>query len=102
MTTIQNAAEPAAEATTETGSRRPIWIRGAFMVFFLIAFGIAQGLLTLTAVIQFLSLLITRQPNAFLTNFGRSLGQWLAQTARFQSCASDERPFPWAPWPDAR
>jgi hypothetical protein len=90
MTTIQNAAEPA------------IWIRGAFMVFFLIAFGIAQGLLTLTAVIQFLSLLITRQPNAFLTNFGRSLGQWLAQTARFQSCASDERPFPWAPWPDAR
>jgi hypothetical protein len=102
MTTIQNTAEPAAEATTETGSRRPIWIRGAFMLFFLFAFGIGQTLLAVTAVIQFLSLLITRQPNAFLTNFGRSLGQWLAQTSQFQSCASDERPFPWAPWPDAR
>ena len=67
----------------------------------LFAFGIAQGLVALTAVIQFLSLLITRQPNTFLTNFGRSLGQWLAQTAQFQSCASDERPFPWAPWPTA-
>ena len=97
MTTANETA-----GTTERRDRRPVWIRGAFMVFFLIAFGIAQGLLTLTAVIQFLSLLITRHSNAFLTNFGRSLGQWLAQTAQFQSCASDERPFPWAPWPDAR
>ncbi len=98
MTTTQNTAEPAAE----TGSRRPIWIRGAFMLFFLFAFGLGQTLLAATAVIQFLSLLITRKPNAFLTNFGRSLSAWLAQTARFQSAASDERPFPWAPWPDER
>ena len=98
MTTAQNTAEPAAE----TESRRPIWIRGAFMLFFLFAFGLGQGLLTLTAVVQFLSLLIAGKPNAFLAGFGRSLGLWLDQTARFQSAASDERPFPWAPWPDER
>ncbi len=62
MTTTQNTAEPAAE----TGSRRPIWIRGAFMLFFLFAFGIAQGLLTLTAAVQFLSLLIADKPNGHL------------------------------------
>jgi hypothetical protein len=101
MTTTQNTAEPAAEPQAEGGSRRPIWIRGAFMLFFLFAFGIGQTLLAATAVIQFLSLLITREPNTFLANFGRSLGEWLAQTARFQSCASNERPFPWADWPKA-
>ena len=98
MATTENTSEPAAE----TGSRRPIWIRGAFMLFFLFAFGLGQTLLAATAVIQFLSLLITRKPNAFLADFGRSLGLWLDQTARFQSCASEDRPFPWAPWPDTR
>ena len=96
MTTANETA-----GTSERRDRRPVWIRGAFMVFFLIAFGIAQGLLALTAVVQFLSLLIAGRPNAFLTGFGRSLGLWLGQTARFQSVASEDRPFPWAPWPDA-
>ena len=97
MTTTDQTSE-----VTERRDRRPIWIRGAFMIFFLIAFGIAQGLLALTAVVQFLSLLIAGKPNVFLTNFGRSLGLWLGETARFQSAATDERPFPWAAWPDGR
>ena len=91
-----------ANETAERSDRQKAWIRGVFMVFFLIAFGIAQGLLALTAVVQFLSILIAGNPNTFLTSFGRSLGRWLDQTAQFQSAASDERPFPWAPWPDAR
>ena len=102
MTTTPNTTQNTGEPAAETGSRRPIWIRGAFMLFFLFAFGLGQTLLAATAVIQFLSLLITRKPNAFLADFGRSLGLWLDQTARFQSAASDERPFPWAPWPDER
>ena len=53
-------------------------------------------------VVQFLSLFIAGKPNVFLTNFGRSLGLWLGETARFQSAATDERPFPWAAWPDGR
>jgi len=100
MTTADGTAR-----TPETGARRdhrPVWIRGAFMVFFLIAFGIAQGLVALTAVIQFLSLLISGSRNEFLARFGRSLGLWLGQVARFQSADSDERPFPWAPWPEPR
>ncbi|MDH3666804.1 MAG: DUF4389 domain-containing protein [Paracoccaceae bacterium] len=90
----------------ETGqsreSRRPIWHRGLFMLFFIVAFSIAQTLLTLIAVVQFLSLLIAGKPNGFIANFGRSLGLWLDQVALFQSADSDERPFPWAPWPPAR
>jgi hypothetical protein len=97
MTTTSDTTE-----VTQRDSRRPIWIRGAFMVFFMIAFSITQGLVALMAVIQFLSLMITAKPNEFIAGFGRSLGLWLDQTARFQSAATDERPFPWAPWPNGR
>ncbi|MBK0397954.1 DUF4389 domain-containing protein [Limibaculum sp. M0105] len=90
-----------APASEPRRDRKPVWIRGAFMLFFLAAFSLAQGLLAATAVIQFLSLLIAGSPNAFLVDFGKSLGRWLDQTAKFQSAASEERPFPWAPWPRA-
>jgi hypothetical protein len=93
------------DETTETyepRGRRQVWIRGAYMLFFLIAFSIAQGLIALTAIIQFLSLLIGGRPNGFLVDFGRSAGLWLDQVARFQSAASEHRPFPWSPWPAVR
>ena len=31
-----------------------------------------------------------------------SLSRWLADAARYLSCASDAKPFPWAPWPPAQ
>ena len=98
MTTAHETAGTAGERR----DRRPVWIRGAFMLFFLFAFGIAQGLVALTAVIQFLSLLVSGRRNEFLAGFGRSIGKWLDQVARFQSAETEERPFPWAPWPAGR
>jgi len=97
MTTAEDTT-----GTSERRDRRPVWIRGVFMIFFLIAFGIAQGLVGLTALVQFLSLLIGGARNEFLARFGRSMGLWLDQVARFQSAETEERPFPWAPWPEAR
>ena len=44
-------------------------------------------------------LLFTREPNNHLARFGNSLVIWLADVARFQTCATDEKPFPWRPWP---
>ena len=44
-------------------------------------------------------LLFTREPNSPLVRFGNSLVIWLADVARFQTCATDEKPFPWRPWP---
>jgi len=76
-----------------------IWKRGLFMLLFLLAFGVAQSLLYLIAVIQFVWLLAADEPNRLLAGLGKSLARWLAETARFLSCAADEKPFPWAPWP---
>lgn len=80
-------------------SKRPIWMRGLFMLLLMIAFWVAQWLLWLVAIVQFLWLFFAGEPNAFLKRFGHSLALWLAETARFVACASEEKPFPWAPWP---
>lgn len=93
------AAEPSQAAPAR--DRKPVWIRGAFMLFFVVAMYLVQGLIALIALIQFLSLMIAGAPNAFLGDFGRSLGRWLEQVSRFQSAADDDKPFPWAPWPKA-
>jgi hypothetical protein len=67
----------------------------------LIAAEIAQFLMWVTAIVQFGWMLFTGAPNVFLREFGASLSIWIGQTVRFVSCASEERPFPWAPWPKA-
>ena len=85
----------------DRSAQRAVWMRGLFMLLLLFAFGIAQGLLWVTAIVQFLWLIFAGEANAFLVRFGKSLSLWLAETTRFVSCASDTKPFPWAPWPAA-
>jgi Domain of unknown function (DUF4389) len=76
-----------------------VWKRGLFMLFFAIAFSIGQMVLNLTAIVQFIWLLAMRERNEYLARFGASLSEWFAEVSRFQSCATDDKPFPWRPWP---
>ncbi len=78
-----------------------VWMRGLYMLLLALAFGIAQTLLCVTAIAQFLWLLFSGEPNAQLVKFGSSLAKWVAETARFLTFASDVKPFPWAAWPPA-
>ena len=78
---------------------KDVWKRGLFMLLFAIAFGIGQAVLNAIAIVQFLWLLFTREPSNPLVRFGDSLAIWLADVAHFQTCATDEKPFPWRPWP---
>ena len=91
------------QAGSDEQATRPqnIWKRGLFMLMLGIAFGVGQLVLNAVAVVQFLWLLFAGAPNQLLVGFGRSLSTWLADVARFMTCASDEKPFPWQPWPAA-
>lgn len=91
--------DAAAETASETVSGPKAWPRGAFMLLFIVLASLAQNLLSVIAVLQFLWLLFARSPNPFLTRFGAALGAWFQATARYQACASEERPFPFADWP---
>lgn len=78
------------------------WWRGGYMLLFVIAFSLAQSLHTLIAAVQFLALLIFGAPNDQLRAFGASLAEWTRETSRFLTCADDEKPWPFRPWPAAK
>jgi Domain of unknown function (DUF4389) len=82
-------------------AKSEVWKRGIITLAFVFAFGVAQSILYLTAVAQFLWLLFAKEPNKLLVEFGQSLAVWLAHTAKFLCCATDEKPFPWTAWPTA-
>jgi hypothetical protein len=75
-----------------------IWKRGIVMIILGLLFGVAQGILTLIAVLQFGWMLVNGRPNPEIAAFGDDLGRWLAITARYQSGKSDHLPFPWTRW----
>jgi hypothetical protein len=81
--------------------RSEIWRRGLIMLIFLFCFSFGEGLLVLIAVAQFIWLAKDGRRNEFLAAFGGSLACWLADAARFLTGASENKPFPWAPWPHA-
>ena len=81
-------------------SSSDVWMRGLFMLLFMIGFAIGQWLLNLLAVVQFVWLLAAREPNHFIASFGNALSIWLAEIGRFLTCATDDKPFPWRRWPD--
>jgi hypothetical protein len=79
--------------------RSSVWIRGLIMLLLMFCFGIAQSMLYAIAVVQFLWMLIIGERNVILAQFGRSLGLWLTETAWFLGGDTEEKPFPWRPWP---
>lgn len=83
----------------EASGRNEIWKRGLFMLLCVFAFGVGQALLMLIAIVQFVWLLVSKEPNANLGRFGKSLSVWLSDTARFLSCDTNQKPFPWSNWP---
>jgi hypothetical protein len=79
--------------------RSSVWKRGLIMFLLMFCFGIAQSMLYPIAVVQFLWMLIIGERNVILAQFGRSLGLWLAETTSFLCGDTEEKPFPWRPWP---
>ena len=95
---MTSADTPAIEHKPES-SRAEAWKRGLFMIAFLILFGFGQSLMFAAALIQFFWLLLAGERNALLQRFGASLAVWFGDVARYLTCASETKPFPWSEWP---
>lgn len=76
-----------------------ILLRALLMAAFVLMISIATYLVTLIAFVQVIWMLVTGERNARLSIFGTSLGRWLNEATRFQTVASEDKPFPWAGWP---
>ena len=75
------------------------WIRGFFILLFVFLLVIARVVTGAVVVIQFLFTVFSGQTNENLRFFGASLASFIYQTLRFITYNSDDKPFPFAPWP---
>jgi hypothetical protein len=84
----------------ENVTRRSIWLRLVFMIVLSVAFNVAELIIFVVVVFQFLASLFTSQPNDQLTRFGRNLARYIQQITVYLTFATEEKPFPFTPWPN--
>ena len=77
-----------------------IWMRGIFMVLFFIAYNIAEFLILVTALFQFVSILVSGRLNETMLRFGNNLSYFSLETFKYMTFNTNFRPFPFSPWPD--
>ena len=80
-------------------TRRSIWLRLVFMIVLSVAFNVAEVIIFAVVAFQFLASLFTGQPNDRLAGFGRNLARYLQQITVYLTFATEEKPFPFTPWP---
>lgn len=78
---------------------KSIWVRGLFMLLFAALYGVAELVLLVVAVFQFGHALFTGRPNDNVTGFGHSVGRYIFDITLFVTFNTDDRPFPFSPWP---
>ncbi len=84
----------------ENVTRRGIWLRLVFMIVFSMAYSVAEIITLAVVVFQFLASLFAGKPNDRLAGFGRNLARYFQQITVYMTFATEQKPFPFAPWPD--
>ena len=75
------------------------WLRGVFMLVFLCVVYLVTWLIFLIAIFQFIWDFITNSPNTTLRDFTKNLNVYFHQVIDYLTFNTDERPFPFGPWP---
>ena len=81
--------------------KRQTWLRGLYMLLFIVIFHVAEFVIGAVVLLQFLFTLVTGAPNARLLQFGQSLSRYVYQILRFLTFNSEDLPFPFTEWPVA-
>ncbi len=78
------------------------WLRFLYLVVFGIAFYLSILLTFATSIFQFLAKLFSGSSFAGMSEFGGNLATYQAEVTRFLTFSSDEKPFPFAPFPSKK
>jgi hypothetical protein len=70
------------------------------MLFFALAYTIAETILTLVAIFQFFAALFTGSVNVTVQRFGHNLSLYAYQILQFETFNDETLPFPFTDWPD--
>ena len=78
---------------------RKTWLRGLYMLLFVIFYSVAEIVISVVVLFQFLLALFTGNTNERLLKLGQSLGTYVYQILQFLTFNSDYHPFPFGAWP---
>lgn len=78
---------------------RRLWLRLVYMLILAIARIVAEVALFAMVVLRFLFKLFTGQNIGHLTAFSDVLADYMAEIVRFETFVSEDRAFPFGPWP---
>jgi uncharacterized protein DUF4389 len=83
----------------ENAKNVDVWMRGLFIIVFGVIFYFLFFLIWLVVIFQFIMKLITTELNDQLLDFSDSLIRYVSQILLYITFKSEERPFPFSPWP---
>lgn len=78
------------------------WLRVVYTLLLALAWQVTELLLIAVTLLQLGFRLFTGEARSRLTGFGNSLSQYAWQIGRFVTFASEQKPWPFMEWPDAR
>ena len=74
------------------------WIRGFYIVLFLVVTVIVKFLIWFITGFQFVSVLLTNHPNKMLLEFGEHLSIYIGEVFRFLTYNTNDKPYPFSAW----
>ena len=78
------------------------WLRGLYMLLFLIFYSVAKVIIFTVITFQFVLSLLTGKTNDRLVKLGQSLSTYIYQIMTFLTFNSDEHPYPFGTWPSGQ
>ena len=87
-------------ASEQVQSGQSPWKRLLYMFLFLVILNIAELIILVIVVAQFIGYLATGQTNQYLRQFSRSLAKYIGDAIRYVTFCSEDKPFPFRPWPE--
>ena len=100
-TEMQKNFEIDPESIVENIKEPSLWANLVLVIIFLVLFSFIASFLWFITAVQVLFTLVTRKPNLNLVSFSKKLGTYLSQIISFVTYASEERPFPFNPFPES-
>ena len=79
---------------------RAIWERLLYMIFCAIAYSIAEAIVVLVAIFQFVCVLVNGHVHERAQRFGQNVGAYIGELLRFVTFNDERVPFPFSDWPE--
>ena len=88
--------ENTARRVPEQPVKDNLFTRLIYMIIIAFMISFAGTIIGILALLQFIILLVNnKQPNERISALGTDVGIWVAKATRYQTCASEVKPWPW-------